>query len=522
VARVVAIFNGILVHTKGRWSRQPFRLATWQRDEIVVPLLGTVRWDDEALCWVRRYRIAWLELARKNGKSELLAALALILLVADDEESAEVYGCAKDKDQARKVFDVAARMVELSPVLRRRLKVNRHTKRIVDERTASYYEIVAADAEGNLGHNPHGIVFDEVLTQPNGDLWDAMRTAMGTRLQPLMIAATTAGSDLGGFCAGEHAYCERVAADPTLDPTRFVYLRNLPMDADPWDEANWRHPNPGLPRFPGDPEAFLSLQALRDEANEARHNPVKENAFRQFRLNQWVSQTTRWMPMHLWDACPATVEQPPPGAYAWGGLDLSAVSDLTSLCWLFHDGGEFSPVRLLWRHWVPEAMLPRLDDFSGGMASVWVREGWLTLTDGNVVDYDAVHLAIAADCERWAVQALGIDRWNSTATTNWLQANIKRLTVEQVAQGYSGMSGPLKQTLRLAQRGLLDTGGNPLARWCYQAVEVRQDDAENIRPVKPDRGRDRHRIDAVVSGAMALAEWLAHPKAKKRARAAGF
>jgi phage terminase large subunit-like protein len=281
-------------------------------------------------------------------------------------------------------------------------------------------------------------------------------------------------------------------------------------------------PNPGLPRYPGDPEAFLSLQALREEANEARQNPVKENAFRQYRLNQWVSQTTRWMPMHLWDACPATVEPPPPGAYAWGGLDLSAVSDLTSLCWLFHDGGEFSPVRMLWRHWVPEAMLPRLDDFSGGQASVWVREGWLTLTEGNVVDYDAVHHAIAADCERWAVQALGIDRWNSTATTNWLQANIKRLTVEQVAQGYSGMSGPLKQTLRLAQRGLLDTGGNPLARWCYQAVEVRQDDAENIRPVKPDRGRDRHRIDAVVSGAMALAEWLAHPKAKRRSRAAGF
>lgn len=520
--RAVTVFDSILVHTKGRWARTPFRLTTWQRDDIVVPLLGTVRWDPEALCYVRQYRIAWLELARKNGKSELLAALALILLVADDEEAAEVYGAAKDRDQARKVFDVSARMVELSPLLSRRLRINRHVKRIVDERTASYYEVVAADAEGNLGHNPHGIIFDEVLTQPNDGLWNAMRTAMGTRTQPLMVAATTAGSDMGGFCAAEHDYCTRVLEDPSLDPTRFVYLRNTPMEADPWDEANWLYANPALPRYPGDPEGFLSLQALRDEALEARNNPAKENAFRQFRLNQWVQQVTRWMPLHLWDACPATQEAPPPGVPAWGGLDLSAVSDLTSLCWLFHDGEEDSPVRLLWRHWVPEDMLPRLEDMTGGQAGLWVRDGWLRLTEGNVVDYDQVHATIAEDAATWSVQVLGIDRWNSTATTNWLQAHVKRLQVEQVAQGYRGMSGPLKQTMRLVQRGLLDTGGDPLARWCYGAVEVRQDDAENLRPVKPERGRDRHRIDAVVSAAMALSGWLAHPKAKRRARAAGF
>lgn len=519
---MVAIFDSILVHTKGRWARTPFRLAAWQRDDIVVPLLCTVVWDVEHSCYRRRYRIAWLELGRKNGKSELLAAIALILLVADDEESAEVYGCAKDKDQARKVFDVAVRMVELSRVLSARLKINRHTRRIVDERTASYYEIVAADAGGNLGHNPHGIVFDEVLTQPNGNLWDAMRTAFGARVQPLMIAATTAGNDMGSFCKAEHDYSVRVQEDPSLDPSRFVYLRNTPVDADPWDEANWYFANPALPRYPGDPEAFLSLQALRDEALEARNNPAKENAFRQYRLNQWVQQVTRWMPMHLWDACPGTVEAPPEGALVWGGLDLSAVSDLTSLCWLQHDGGEDSPIRLLWRHWLPEDMLPRLEEYTGGQAGLWVKDGWLTLTEGNVVDYDQVHATIAMDAERWSVTALGIDRWNSTATTNWLQANVRRLTVEQVAQGYGGMSGPLKQTMRLVQRGLVDTGGNPLARWCYSSVEVRQDDAENIRPVKPDRQRDRHRIDAVVSAAMALSMWLAHPKAKKRARAAGF
>lgn len=521
-ARVLAVFEGVLCHTKGRWARQPFHLTTWQRDDIVVPLLCTVRWDPETSTYVRRYRIAWLELARKNGKSELLAALALILLVADDEASAEVYGCARDRDQARKVFDVAARMVELSPVLSRRLKVNRHAKRISDARTASYYEVVAADAEGNLGHNPHGIIFDEVLTQRDGGLWDAMRTAMGTRTQPLMVAATTAGSDLGGFCHTEHDYCLRVLEQPDLDPTRFVYMRNTPADADPWLEASWQHANPALPRYVGDPEAFLSMQALRDEATEARANPTKENAFRQYRLNQWVAQATRWLPLELLDACPSSTELPADGSSCWGGLDLSAVSDLTSLCWLFHDGTEDGAVRLLWRHWLPEAMVPRLDEMTGGQASVWVREGWLMPTEGNVVDYDQVHATIADDAQRWNVTALGIDRWNSTATTNWLQANVRRLTVEQVAQGYRGMSGPLKQLLRLTQRQLLDYGGDPLARWCFGSVEVRQDDAENIRPVKPNRGRDRHRIDAVVSASMALSTWMAHPSSRRRTRAAGF
>jgi hypothetical protein len=290
-------------------------------------------------------------------------------------------------------------------------------------------------------------------------------------------------------------------------------MRNLPQDADPWDEANWRFPNPAL-------GSFLSIEALRDEAREAKANPVKENAFRQFRLNQWVQQTTRWMPMHLWDGLASTSGEIDDRRPVWGGLDLSSVSDLTSLCWLSHEEGQ--PVRLVWRHWVPEAVIPRLDDFTAGAASVWVRDGWLRITDGDVVDYDAVHEQIAADCQRWSVQALGIDRWNSTATTNWLQSNVRRLKVEQVAQGYSGMSGPLKTIMRYVRLGELNHGGDPVARWCFDSVQVRQDDAENIRPVKPDRGRERARIDAVASASMAVAEWMAHPTVKRKARSAGF
>jgi phage terminase large subunit-like protein len=288
-------FAEILVHTKGIYARRKFVLADWQRDDLIRPIFGKVRWDEEYGLYVRSTRIVWIELARKQGKSEMLAGIALYLLCADGEEGAEIYGAAKDRDQARKVFDVAKRMVELSPLLSSRLTIMAANKRIVDNKTASYYEIIAADAGGNLGHNPHGVVFDEALTQPDGELWDALRTAMGTRIQPLMIAATTPGDDPTSWCGTMHDTMAKNAEDPRREPHVLPYLRNTPDDADPFDEANWAWANPALGQF-------LSLQALRDEATEAKNDPLKENSFRQYRLAQWVRQSFRWMPMHQWDS----------------------------------------------------------------------------------------------------------------------------------------------------------------------------------------------------------------------------
>lgn len=489
-------------------------LADWQRDDIVRPLFGEVVWDPELGGYRRRFRIAWIELARKNGKSELLAAIALLLLVADDEEAAEIYGAAKDRDQARKVFDVAARMVVLSPVLSKRLKVLPSQKRIVDEATASYYETIAADAKGNLGHNPHGIVFDEILAQPSGDLWDSLRTGMGARSQSLMVAATTAGNDPMSFAAIQHAEMLRVQEDPHRARHIFVYARNTPIEADPWDEDTWAAANPAL----GD---FLSVQSLRDEASEARNDPARENAFRQFRLNQWVQQATRWMPLHVWDATAGLVaENRLDGQRCWGGLDLSAVSDLTSLCWLFETGRD-DPLEAVWRNWVPEAAVADLSRRTGGQFDVWVREGLVTVSEGDVLDLDAVHAQIAADVRRFAVQSLGIDRWNSVATTNWAAKEFPKLQVQLVGQGMTHLSPPTKELMRLARAQELRHGGHQLVRWCMDAVEARTDDAENVKLIKPHRGKTGKRIDPVVALVMAVDGWTRRPRKGRRA-AAGF
>jgi phage terminase large subunit-like protein len=490
-AHAVAFFEEILVHTKGRFARQAFILAPWQRDDIVRPLFGEVRWDSELRRYVRLYRVAWIELARKNGKSELLAGVALYLLVADAEEGAEIYGAAMDKDQARKVFDVAMRMVQLSPVLSKAVVVKAHEKRLIYEKTGSYYEVIAADAAGNLGHNPHGIIFDEVLTQRSADLWNALRTAMGTREQPLMLAATTAGNNPSSFAAKEHEYCEKVAARPSTDPTRFVYMRNAPKNADWQDEKNWTLPNPAL----GD---FLSLQALRDEAKEAAADPTKENAFRQFRLNQWVQQSTRWLSLHHWDQQPnIQMLSDLDGASCYGGLDLSSKLDLTALCWTFPHGDTFEA---LWRFWLPADRLADMDRRTGDKASVWVREGFLTLTEGNVIDYEAVTAQIDADARRFDVRELAFDPWGATQLAN--QLTDRGLSMVEFRQGFRSMSEPLKEWQKLIISGHYVHAGNPVMRWMADNLVVQTDPAGNL---KPDKSKSHEKIDGCVAAVMSLA-----------------
>lgn len=509
VAHVVGFFAEVLVHTKGRWTRQPFVLALWQVVGIISPLFGTVVWSVEAGAYVRRYRIAWIELGRKNGKSELLAGIALYLLVADDEGGAEIYGCARDRDQARKVFDVAERMVKLSAVLSKRLKIYSAAKRIVDERTGSWYEIVAADAAGNLGHNPHGVLLDEVITQRDSGLWTTMRTAMGARDQPLMVAATTAGDDAHSFAAAEHAEMQKIADDPDRAPHVFVYMRNTPADADPWDEKNWPFGNPAL-------GTFLSLQTLRDEAVEARNDPSKENSFRQFRLNQWVAQASRWMPMHLYDAScgdlwlnPTWGRDKLAGRECFAGFDLAAKFDLTAWCLAFPSDDDTGPVNVLWRFWLPESGLDKLDKLNDGKFSRWAKAGWLTVTEGNVIDYDRVVADIGQDAAEFAIRGADCDEWsmwpiiNRIAETCGLDAENGQVAAYR--NTYDRMSPGMDEVFGLVKNERFAHHGNPVARFCFDHCQVRRApfDPNLVRPAKPERGADRARIDAVPTAAMA-------------------
>lgn len=506
---VTLFIEEICVHTKGRYSGKPFLLAPWQKADIVEPLFAHVVWNEEHQAYSRRYEIAWIEIARKNGKTELLAALMLYLLVGDGEQSAELFGIARDKEQASLCFDVAAQMVRLSPILSKRLKVTPHIKRIYDERTHSFYQVIASDGAGALGSNPSGVAADEILAWRDGSMWEAMRTGMGSgaRRQPMLIAATTAGNDSEGFAGKQHAEMQRIADDPQRAPHIFVYMRNTPKEADPWDEKNWNFANPAL----GD---FLSLDGMRRQAMEAKNDPTQENGFRQFKLNQWVAQTTRWMPMHLYDATVGEVWRTPSegrealaGRQAWFGFDLAARQDLTAWCLLFPD--EDGGVDLLWRFWAPEAAVRNLDKKLNGQMSRWAAEGWVTVTDGDVLDFDRVYADIDADAAAFDILGGDCDQWSSDPV---IQEVAKRTGIEDVfsyKNDFSHMSPGMRSLMDLVKMEKFRHHGNPMARWAFDAVEARVApyDPDIIRPDKPNRLTGSRRIDPVVAAIMAVKAW---------------
>jgi phage terminase large subunit-like protein len=518
-AHAQAFFEEILVHTKGRYARKPFILADWQRTDIIYPIFGDVRWSPEANEYVRRFRIAWIELARKNGKSELLAGIMLYLLAADGEESAEIYGCARDRDQASLVFDVAARMVQLSPALDKRLKVRAHVKRIYDPPSSlrpsgGFYQVIAADSPGSLGTNPSGVAADEILAWRDRSMWDAQRTGMGSgaRKQPLMVAATTAGDDPAGFAAAMHAEMQRVADDPERADHVFVYMRNMPADADVFDEDNWSFPNPAL-------DDFLSRESMRQEAVEAQNDPAAENAFRQFKCNQWVNQSTRWMSMPLYRQSSGNIWLTPDdqraalkGRVAWAGFDLAAKMDLSAWC-LIVPAGDGEPLHIIWRFWLPEAAVPHLDKHNDGKVSRWIRDGWITCTDGEVLDYDRVYSDIEADAKHFRIAGGDCDKWSMYPVIQEIAKRTglaEETTLVPRQNSYADMTPGMTGLMGLVKEERFHHHANPVAAWCFDNVEVRRsrENPELIRPDKPERGATGKRIDGVPAAALAVGAWL--------------
>lgn len=493
VQKVVSFFSDVLRHPVGRYAGQPFELAEWQREHIVRPLFGRAVWNDQWETWTRQYDQAWIEVGRGSGKTTLIAGLTLFLLTADGEEGAEIYGAAGDTDQAGLVYRPARLMVERSPYLSKRLTVRQHAKRILDERTASFYQVIAADGSGALGQAPHGVLLDEVITQRNRELFDALRTGLGKRTSPLMICITTAGNDVSSWVHAESQECERIQEDPARQPNRFVYIRRVPETLDPFDPSAWQHANPAL-------GTFLSTKTLQDEANAAKNDPSKLNSFLQFRCNRWVQQVTRWIPMHLWEAAPGGRPAPDPialrGQRCFGGLDLSATTDFTSFTLLFPDADN----ACLFRLWLPEAQLRPLDEMTGGKGSVWVRDNLITLCPGDVIDTEQVVAQVVADAQTYRLVDVSYDRYLSQLVAQQLEK--QKVTALPVAQGFN-LSAALKELYGYIKSARLRHGDNPVVAWMADAAEIRQNHDEQIALVKPDRGKAKKRVDAIASLAMA-------------------
>lgn len=515
VRHVLGFFRECLVHTKGDWHGRPFVPAAWQRDRVLAPLFGDVIFDERRRRYVRRYRLLYLSVARKNGKTELLAGIVLYLLVADGEHGAEIYGLALDISQAGLVYHVASRMVRLSKALSGRLTVLPSTGRIVDETTGSYYAVIASDADGTLGLNPSGGYIDELLTQPSRDLYDALRTGLGARAQPLLMLSTTAEADESSFAATERKWSERVAKDPRLEPERLVVIYSADAEADWTQPATWRQANPAL----GD---YLEYRVLAAECHTAQANPVEERAFRQYRLNQPTPKVGRAIDMAAWAASagPLGAKDLPghlAGQRCYVGLDLSATQDLAAYALVFPEGSDDGAVSVIWRHFVPAAALGKLAQRTAGQANLWVGAGWLTVTEGNVLDYGAVKVALAADRDRYQVQEVAFDPWGAIQFSSELVE--EGWPMFSFAQAFSMMAGPTGELLRLVGQGRFHHGANPLVDWEAGNAVTRGDAQGRARF---DKARSQDKVDGLVAAVMGLDRAIRHAQPAKDYAAAGW
>ncbi|MFO8012109.1 MAG: terminase TerL endonuclease subunit [Phycisphaerae bacterium] len=481
-------FVQFLRHSKGQWAGQPFELLDWQWREVVGPLFGWRRPDG-----LRRYRQAYVEVPKKNGKSTLCAGIALYLLAADGEPGAEVYSAAADRDQAGLIYDEAANMTEASPHLGGRAIVRRSTKTIAWPLTQSFYKALSADTPTKEGLNIHGLLFDELHAQRTRRLWDTLRYGIAARRQPMIVAITTAGWDRETICWEQHEYAEQVAEGVIEDPSFLPVLYGADPEEDDWTRAEtWRRVNPSL-------GVTITEASMAADCAEARASPRKENAFKRRRLNIWTEQAERWLRLEDWDA--GAVERLPDlaGRPCFAGLDLSSTTDLTAFVLLFPPKAEGEPWWLVPEFWVPGERAPEREDRDKVPYRTWGQQGYIHLTPGPVVDYGRVRARIGELGETYRIVEIAIDRWNATQLMGDLEAD--GFTMVPFGQGYASMSAPSKELETLVVARRIGHDGHPVMRWCVRNAATEEDAAENL---KPSKKRSSERIDGIVAAVMAL------------------
>ncbi|MBE3590000.1 MAG: terminase [Firmicutes bacterium] len=434
--------------------------------------------------------------------STLSAGIALYLLFADNEPGAEIYSAAADREQAAIVFETAKQMVLASPALRKRCEV--YKRSIVVPKTGSSYKVLSADAPTKHGLNAHGVIFDELHAQPNRELWDVLTTATGAREQPLVVAITTAGYDRNSICWEQHEYARKVMDGIIDDPSFFAFIAAADEDDDWTDPAVWAKANPGLGQT-------VKLDYLEQEAKRAKEVPAYQNTFRRLHLNQWTQQESRWLDLAAWDATAGIIaEESLSGRPCFVGLDLSTTTDLTAMALLFPPQADGEPYAVLPRFFLPKEGLREREQRDRVPYSTWAREGFIRLTEGNVIDYQAVREQLHRDAQRYKVVEVAYDPWNATQLA--LQLQDDGFTVVQVRQGFATLSAPTKELMRLVVGGLLRHGGNPVLRWQADSMVVAQDPAGNI---KPNKAKSSGRIDGMVALIMALDRAMRHEQPKR-------
>lgn len=487
--RVIAFCEDLPI-TAGKLAGTHMKLRPWQRAYI-----RAVYREDESGC--RPVRTAVLSMGRKNGKTQLAAALALChLLGPESEPRGEVYSCALTRDQAAKLYAEMAAMLAGHRELDDRCNVQRFTKQIEvlsGDGAGSIYAALSADAGSKLGLSPSFVVYDELGSAPNRALYDAMDTATGARENPLMMVISTQAAADHAVMSELVDYGLRVNAGEVEDASFHLTLYAAPADADPWAPETWALANPAI----GD---FRSLDDVARQAAQARLVPSKEAAFRNLILNQRVSATARFIAKREWDECGGAADAAAlAGRECYGGLDLSGARDLTAFVLVFpSDDGKLD---VLARFFMPESNIAERSNEDRVPYDLWAKMGLITLIPGATIDPGFVADAIAQAAAHYTLVSVAYDRWRIEDLKRELGLIGASIPLVPHGQGFRDMAPAVDKLERAVAERLIRHSGNPVLSMCAANAVITRDPSGNR---KLDKDRAPGRIDGLVALAMAL------------------
>ena len=487
---MIRIIPDYFKHTRGVWEGKPFNLMDWEKD-FIRKVFGNV--DDEGY---RIYRKAYIEIPKKNGKSEFGALIALWLLLFDKEKSAEIYSAASDRDQGSIVFNIAARMIELSKELSAKCRTINSRKTIMSKYNG-VYRVLSAEAFSKSGYSISGCVFDELHTQKTRELYDILEQGAGAaRRQPLTLYLTTSGWDKQSICFEVHEYA-RAVLDGTIKDKTFYAVIYSAEGRDTALEKTWKIANPAF-------EGIIRLEDFRNDYEQAMRSPAAVNNFLRLRLNLWTDAQSRWLDSDKYleraDGKPFD-EQELYGKPCYGGLDLSSTADLSAWTMCFPPDAPGGKFKFIHRFFIPGASMEIRSRRDRVPYQAWSKSGHVLSTSGDVIDYKLIEDTIYRDSENYNIQEIGVDPYNSTATVQRLEE--AGLIIFPVRQGYLTMS-PMAKEFEIRLLGSeLDMGQNPVIKWMASNVEIMSDPAGNIKPMKPTINSPA-RIDGIISSIMAL------------------
>jgi len=481
--KAIGFIETFVTHTKGELTGQPLKLEKWQ-SKIVGDIFG---WKNKKTN-LRKYRTVFIEVPRKNGKSTLCAAIGLYMLFADEERGSEVYSAAGDRSQAGIVFEIAKGMLHQNAELSQRGKAYRNS--IVNESKGNFYQAISSDSKTKHGFNANCIIFDELHTQPNRDLWDTLTTSTGSRRQPLTIAITTAGYDKQSICYEIYTYAKKVLENTISDSSFYAVIYESDNDDDITCEKTWIKANPNY-------GISLKKEYMQRESQRAVDVPSYQNTFRRLMLNQWTDSHSAWLTSGEWDACHQDFDYSKlENCAAWGGLDLASTRDLTAFVLLFNVDGKFVFIPYIF---IPEENAKKRSERDGVDYVAWLRDGHVYGTSGDVADYSFIRAKINELSKKYRIQSICYDRWNASQLVIDLQND--GATLDPFGQGFVSMSMPTKTLEAEILAKNIIHNNNPCMNWCLSNVSLQEDPAGNI---KPSKSKSVDRIDPIVALIMSL------------------